>query len=182
MLNKNKTCHIIDDLHNKSCFFLSFWQENILFGEAYDETRFNRAIKAANLEDDIRSLSAGVMTEIGMWYLWCMWCSLRSHTTRHFLFYWYKQYQRIRHKSHFFFILMIGERGTNLSGGQKSRIALARAVYRDADIYLLDDPLGAVDAHVGQVQHHHWVVPCDKCHSLSVYCVFSYKFFSLIIT
>ena len=48
-------------------------------------------------------------------------------------------------------IYMIGERGINLSGGQKSRIALARAVYRDADVYLLDDPLGAVDANVGEV-------------------------------
>ncbi|KAG0092364.1 hypothetical protein BGZ93_008357 [Podila epicladia] len=47
----------------------------------------------------------------------------------------------------------IGERGINLSGGQKQRVALARAVYQDADIYLLDDPLSAVDANVDQ---HLW--------------------------
>lgn len=41
----------------------------------------------------------------------------------------------------------IGERGTNLSGGQKQRVQLARALYQDADIYLLDDPFSAVDAH-----------------------------------
>ncbi|KAK7391292.1 hypothetical protein VNO78_19706 [Psophocarpus tetragonolobus] len=41
----------------------------------------------------------------------------------------------------------IGERGINLSGGQKQRIQLARALYQNADIYLLDDPFSAVDAH-----------------------------------
>eukprot|EP01113_Clastostelium_recurvatum_P044174 TRINITY_DN7427_c1_g1_i6.p1 TRINITY_DN7427_c1_g1~~TRINITY_DN7427_c1_g1_i6.p1 ORF type:complete len:959 (+),score=198.39 TRINITY_DN7427_c1_g1_i6:281-2878(+) len=44
----------------------------------------------------------------------------------------------------------IGEKGVNLSGGQKQRISLARAVYFKADTYLLDDPLSAVDVHVGQ--------------------------------
>ena len=82
-------------------------KDNILFGKPYDEVRFNQAIYATCMEDDLKILPAGVMTEIG-------------------------------------------ERGINLSGGQKARVALARAVYNDADVYLLDDPLSAVDAHVGQ--------------------------------
>ncbi|XP_015755731.1 PREDICTED: canalicular multispecific organic anion transporter 2-like, partial [Acropora digitifera] len=44
----------------------------------------------------------------------------------------------------------IGEKGVNLSGGQKQRVSLARAVYFNADIYFLDDPLSAVDSHVGK--------------------------------
>ncbi|XP_032738350.1 canalicular multispecific organic anion transporter 1 [Lontra canadensis] len=44
----------------------------------------------------------------------------------------------------------IGEKGINLSGGQKQRISLARATYQNSDIYVLDDPLSAVDAHVGK--------------------------------
>ncbi|GFY69160.1 multidrug resistance-associated protein 1 [Trichonephila inaurata madagascariensis] len=53
----------------------------------------------------------------------------------------------------------IGEKGINLSGGQKQRVSLARAVYSDADIYYLDDPLSAVDAHVGKHIFEHVIGP-----------------------
>jgi ATP-binding cassette subfamily C (CFTR/MRP) protein 1 len=113
-------------------------KDNILFGRDYNEALFYRAIHVAAMDDDLKILSGGVMTEIG-------------------------------------------ERGINLSGGQKARVCIARAVYNDADIYLLDDPLSAVDAHVGEhifrccikealasktvilVTHHLHVLPqCDK--------------------
>ena len=48
-------------------------------------------------------------------------------------------------------LTLVGERGITLSGGQKARVALARTVYTVADIYLLDDPLGAVDTHVSKL-------------------------------
>ncbi|CAG0890313.1 unnamed protein product [Cyprideis torosa] len=44
---------------------------------------------------------------------------------------------------------LVGDRGVTLSGGQKARLSLARALYQQADLYLLDDPLSAVDPHVG---------------------------------
>ncbi|KAL9295498.1 ABC transporter C family member 10 [Arabidopsis thaliana] len=52
----------------------------------------------------------------------------------------------------------IGERGVNLSGGQKQRIQLARALYQDADIYLLDDPFSAVDAHTASSLFQEYVM------------------------
>jgi len=51
----------------------------------------------------------------------------------------------------------IGERGVNLSGGQKQRIAIARALYADREIYILDDPLSAVDSHVSKYLFNHVV-------------------------
>ncbi|KAH7046369.1 hypothetical protein BKA57DRAFT_537240 [Linnemannia elongata] len=85
-------------------------RDNILFGSAFNQSKYDRIVESAGLLPDIRILPAGDMTEIG-------------------------------------------ERGINLSGGQKQRVALARAAYQDADVYLLDDPLSAVDAHVDQ---HLW--------------------------
>ncbi|XP_054442451.1 ATP-binding cassette sub-family C member 4 isoform X2 [Pteronotus mesoamericanus] len=59
-------------------------------------------------------------------------------------------------------LTVIGDRGTTLSGGQKARVNLARAVYQDADIYLLDDPLSAVDAEVGK--HLFQLCICQTLH------------------
>ena len=53
---------------------------------------------------------------------------------------------------------LVGEKGITLSGGQKARISLARALYNGANLYLLDDPLSAVDTHVGEHLFHECIV------------------------
>ncbi|KAJ2002974.1 hypothetical protein GGI04_003130, partial [Coemansia thaxteri] len=78
---------------------------NILFGRAFDEDRYWKAVSACALTEDLEAWVERDMT-------------------------------------------VIGERGVNLSGGQRARLALARTVYSQADIYILDDPLSAVDAVV----------------------------------
>jgi ABC-type multidrug transport system fused ATPase/permease subunit len=83
------------------------FRENIIFGNEYNEGRYQHILKICELLPDLKILSAGDSTEIG-------------------------------------------ERGVNLSGGQKQRITIARALYVDADIFLVDDSLSAVDAYVGQ--------------------------------
>ncbi|VDK42673.1 unnamed protein product [Taenia asiatica] len=80
-------------------------RDNILFHRPYDPERYAKIIKACALEQDIKLLPKGDLTDIG-------------------------------------------DKGVNLSGGQKQRVSLARACYADADVYLLDDPLAAVDTHV----------------------------------
>ncbi|XP_078067717.1 ATP-binding cassette sub-family C member 5-like isoform X8 [Mustelus asterias] len=102
-------------------------RDNILFGKSYEEERYNNVLEACCLYPDIESLPYGDMTE-----------EITGHQSRpgtlaeflHLLFW-------------------VGERGANLSGGQRQRISLARALYSDRNTFLLDDPLSAVDAHVG---------------------------------
>jgi ABC-type multidrug transport system fused ATPase/permease subunit len=65
----------------------------------------------------------------------------------------------------------VGEKGVTVSGGQKQRLSLARAIYFDADIILMDDPLSAVDAHVGRhiVDHAICGLLRDKCRVLATH-------------
>ncbi|CAM9820973.1 unnamed protein product, partial [Ectocarpus sp. 8 AP-2014] len=82
-------------------------RENILFGRAMDQKRYDAVIRDCALERDLSLLPSGDQTGIG-------------------------------------------DRGVNLSGGQKARVGLARMAYAHADTYLMDDPLSAVDPAVGR--------------------------------
>ncbi|NWR31854.1 MRP3 protein, partial [Tachuris rubrigastra] len=82
-------------------------KDNILFGQAPNEEKYQNTLEACALKTDLEVLPGGDQTEIG-------------------------------------------EKGINLSGGQRQRVSLARAVYSGSDIYLLDDPLSAVDSHVAK--------------------------------
>lgn len=82
-------------------------RDNILFGRAYDENKYNKVLSACCLIEDLFLLPAGDLTGVG-------------------------------------------EGGMTLSGGQKARIALARAVYQDKQIFLLDDIMSAVDINVAK--------------------------------
>nr|XP_002731747.1 PREDICTED: ATP-binding cassette sub-family C member 9-like [Saccoglossus kowalevskii] len=80
-------------------------RDNILFGEKFDQQKYNTVVEVCALTPDLHSLPGGDLAEIG-------------------------------------------ERGINISGGQKHRICLARALYSNTDVVILDDPLSALDVHV----------------------------------
>ena len=73
--------------------------------------------------------------------------------------------------------VVIGERGNTLSGGQQARVSLARAVYADCDIYLLDNPLAAIDANVGDFIFKHCILGMlsDKLRLMVSHKVYSIK-------
>lgn len=81
--------------------FVASVRDNIIFGESFDQQKYNKVVKVCALQQDFEQFGDGDQT-------------------------------------------IVGEKGSSLSGGQKARINLARSIYRDADIYLLDDPLSAV--------------------------------------
>ncbi|XP_075997924.1 ATP-binding cassette sub-family C member 5 [Genypterus blacodes] len=87
-------------------------RDNILFGQEYQEDRYQSVLSTCCLRPDLALLPNADYTEIG-------------------------------------------ERGANLSGGQRQRISLARALYSDRDVYVLDDPLSALDAQVANHIFNH---------------------------
>lgn len=72
--------------------------------------------------------------------------------------------------------------GINLSGGQRQRISLARAVYSNADIYLFDDPLSAVDSQVGKHIFDHVIGPRGTLRNKVCFANFTRFFFCLLST
>jgi ATP-binding cassette subfamily C (CFTR/MRP) protein 4 len=57
---------------------------------------------------------------------------------------------------------VVGEKGITLSGGQKARLSLARSLFADADVYLFDDPLSAVDSKVAKQIHEKCLLPLKQ--------------------
>jgi len=82
-------------------------KNNIILFSPYNESKYKKILEICELNQDIKLLIGGDMTEIG-------------------------------------------EKGINLSGGQKTRLAIARAIYNESDIYIFDDPLSSLDAYVGK--------------------------------
>lgn len=104
--------------------FAATVRQNIIFGSEFDKKRYKEVVKACALEKDFEQFSNGDLTIVGDRGKIGIILTVTLLTKK--------------------------KLGASLSGGQKARINLARAIYREADIYLLDDPLSAVDIHVAK--------------------------------
>lgn len=125
-------------------------KDNILFGSELDEARYQQVIKACALLPDLELLPAGDQTEIGEKVSALGTMGRQSTCSRE-----QSCCSELAQCSEVSFPFQ----GINLSGGQKQRVSLARAVYSNANIYVLDDPLSAVDAHVGKYLFEHVLGP-----------------------
>uniref|UniRef100_T1IZ26 Uncharacterized protein n=1 Tax=Strigamia maritima TaxID=126957 RepID=T1IZ26_STRMM len=108
--------------------FSSSIRNNILFGQPYNEEKYQKILRVCALDKDIKQLPFKDKT-------------------------------------------LVGEKGLSLSGGQRARVNLARALYLDADIYLLDDPLSAVDTHVGRHLFYKYIDGCINGYLSDKVCV-----------
>lgn len=117
-------------------------KNNILFGQERKESWYHRVVEACALLPDLDILPAGDATEIGE--------KVPTLPPAGAVHTWWYVYWESFHWQCVYWSCVYWLQGLNLSGGQKQRVSLARAVYRKSDVYLLDDPLSAVDAHVGQ--------------------------------
>ncbi|ETO24273.1 hypothetical protein RFI_12884, partial [Reticulomyxa filosa] len=104
-------------------------RDNIVFGQMWNEDWYYAVLAACALKADLKELPHGDQTVIG------------EVTINIKLIIFHKIYQLKKKKK---------KRGVNLSGGQRARVGLARSIYANADIVLLDDPLSAVDSVVAK--------------------------------
>jgi len=128
-------------------------QENVVFGNPWDARLFRTVLHVCALETDIKSLPAGVHTEIG-----ARGVNLSGELGPRLAPGWMVVYPVTPASTTVFCVrvrVRVGASGL-CAGGQKARIALARAVYADRDVFLLDDVLSACDAHTSR-----WIF--DKC-------------------
>lgn len=113
--------------------------------------RYDRAVDVCSLRTDLEILPYGDQTEVGVLSPEHYKDSYSLSSDIQYVLYFASIFWDVWPVDSFCCdFWQIGERGLNLSGGQKQRISLARAVYSNRDIFLLDDPLSAVDAHVGK--------------------------------
>jgi ABC-type multidrug transport system fused ATPase/permease subunit len=127
---------------------------NILFGQEYEEEKYNAVVAACGLVVDLSSLPDGDMTDIGEKGEQFAACLSRAVVNSY----------RLLRTAYLFFpclepfpliiLCLTLPSGVNLSGGQQQRISLARAAYCESDIIVLDDPLSAVDTHLGDHIFH----------------------------